>query len=41
MIYKNEKWIIDNWWSDLSQLGCYAKENIFPDLLNKVIQFNT
>ncbi len=27
MIYKNEKWIIDNW------------DNIFPDLLDKVIQF--
>ncbi len=27
MIYKNEKWIIDNW------------DNIFPDLLYKVIQF--
>jgi hypothetical protein len=27
MIYKNEKWIIDNW------------DNIFPDLLDKVVQF--
>ena len=27
MIYKNEKWIIDNW------------DSVFPDLLNKVIQF--
>lgn len=27
MIYKNEKWIIDNW------------DSVFPDLLDKVIQF--
>jgi len=27
MIYKNKKWIIDNW------------DNIFPDLLEKVVQF--
>ena len=27
MVYKNEKWIIDNW------------DNIFPELLEKVIQF--
>ncbi len=39
MIYKNEKWIIDNWQSDFSHQPCFTRDNIFPNLLDKVIQF--